>query len=146
MNKSPNSGRIKVGLKNRDHLELIWNTPQEVLTEIQGLGCHEFLKLLSQWRTHLQKPLNQIPLPSGEDHGSMLLREALLRAQGKWHPPYQEEELCHCRAVPYKEVDAAIVAGCHSVEAVALETSAGTACGTCRDDTFKTIEFRKKPA
>lgn len=79
---------------------------------------------------------------NGVDHAAILLRELVLRAAGRFKLPYQEPELCHCRAVPTEVVDRAIISGCHSIESVARITSAGTSCGTCKPDTEKLIAYR----
>lgn len=81
----------------------------------------------------------------GKDHVSILLRELVLKLQNRFCLPYQEAELCHCRAVPTAVVDRAIVGGCHSTMAVARTTSAGTSCGTCKLDTELLLAFRLKP-
>lgn len=78
----------------------------------------------------------------GSDHAAILIRELILRATNQFRLPYGEAELCHCRAVPVEVVDRAIVSGCHTVEAVARSTSAGTSCGTCKPDTERLIAYR----
>ena len=78
----------------------------------------------------------------GKDHVSILLRELVLKLQDRFHLPYQDAELCHCRAVPTDVVDRAIIGGCHTPQAVARTTSAGTSCGTCRPDTELLIAYR----
>lgn len=78
----------------------------------------------------------------GKDHVSILLRELVLKLQNRFQLPYQEAELCHCRAVPTAVVDRAIVGGCHSTLSVARTTSAGTSCGTCKLDTELLIAYR----
>ena len=40
--------------------------------------------------------------------------------------------LCICKVVTDKQVDAAIQAGAHTVEAVGAATGAGTECGCCQ--------------
>ncbi|MBK7892474.1 MAG: (2Fe-2S)-binding protein [Bdellovibrionales bacterium] len=79
---------------------------------------------------------------NGVDHAAILLRELVLRGAGRFQLPYQEPELCHCRAVPTEVVDRAIISGCHSIESVARITSAGTSCGTCKPDTEKLMAYR----
>jgi len=113
-----------------------------VSASLSGVGCLGLLKLLKDWRPKLKGALDKLPLPEGEGHAAVLLREVLLKAQGQWHFPYQEDELCHCRAIPAKKVDQAICAGFHTIEAVGDETSAGTACGSCQPDIKKVLEYR----
>ncbi|MCB0386481.1 MAG: (2Fe-2S)-binding protein, partial [Bdellovibrionales bacterium] len=86
--------------------------------------------------------IGQIPLPEGSSTGAMLLREVILKAQGKWQYPYEHEELCHCRVVATSKVDAAILTGAHDPRDVSKQTSASTACGTCRPDVEAIIAYR----
>jgi bacterioferritin-associated ferredoxin len=110
--------------------------------KLRALGCPELLKTVSEWRPKLKGPPKEWPLPQGNSHPEILLREAILKARGEWQLPYQDEELCHCRVVPTAKVDAAIVTGAHSVSEVSRRTSAGTSCGTCQPDIKKMIEYR----
>jgi len=109
---------------------------------VSALGPWSFLQKIAELRANLKGPLKSVPVPIGSDLGDLLIREALLRLRGEWSPPYQEEELCHCRAVPTATVDLAIVAGCHSPRKVSAETSASTACGTCRPNVEAMINYR----
>lgn len=138
--------RVDVALVSRDRLTLILELVQGRIVKAQlvGTGCLEFLELLAAWRPKLTGDLAQLPLPAGSGHAALLLREAILKAQGRWDFPYREVELCHCRAVPTAKVDAAIVGGCHTVEAVKSATSASTSCGTCRTDIEAILAYRLK--
>ncbi|MES2963602.1 MAG: (2Fe-2S)-binding protein [Bdellovibrionota bacterium] len=135
---------IEVSLPARDRLTLELEVDRDEVKRAQlvVVGCTEILKLAQEWRPKLKGPLAQIPLPEGTGHAVLMLREAILKARGEWKFPYTDEELCHCRAVATSKVDAAIVGGCHSMQAVAQETSAGTSCGTCRVDTDAIIKYR----
>lgn len=142
--QSARSINVEVTLPARDRLtlELVVEREAVVKASLTVLGCMEILKLAQEWRPKLKGPLAALPLPEGDGHAALMLREAILKAKGEWKFPYPEEELCHCRAVPTSKVDAAIVGGCHSMQAVAQETSAGTSCGTCRVDTDAIIKYR----
>jgi bacterioferritin-associated ferredoxin len=133
-----------VSLPGRDELTLDLDVVKGEIAQarLSGRGCPEFLKLMQAWRPKLTGALADVPLPEGNTHSEILLREALLKARGEWDFPYKDEELCHCRAVATAKVDAAIVGGCHSVRAVARETSAGTSCGSCRPDTEAILDYR----
>jgi bacterioferritin-associated ferredoxin len=147
LKNAPESIEVEVTLHGRDRLVLSLQVNEGVVVDAQlrGSGCTAFLSLLKTWRSQFQGVLKDLPTPQGIDHSSMLLREAILRAQGTWelNYPYKEDELCHCRAVPTKKVDAAIVGGCLTGAMVSRETSAGTSCGACRTDTDKIISYRK---
>jgi bacterioferritin-associated ferredoxin len=113
-----------------------------VAAKLTGRGCLPFLELLVTWRPKLKGSLDALQIPDGDGHSAILLREAILKVQGRWFFPYGEEELCHCRAIPTAKVDAAIVGGCKNVKSVSRETSAGTSCGTCRTDIEAIIKYR----
>jgi bacterioferritin-associated ferredoxin len=136
---------LEVHLAMRDHMSLSLEVDAAgmiIQSRLSGSGCPDLLEALRKWRPLMQGELTKIPLPKGAGHVDVLLRELLLKATGQWSYPYQEEELCHCRAVALKTVDDSIVGGCHTVEAVARATSAGTSCGTCRTDTKRIIDYR----
>lgn len=127
--------------------------------EFEASGCTKFLSLLGELKTQIlnlpvadrmllgapEKLIDVLSIVSDRDHSSILLRELILRLRQEFKLPYDETELCHCRAVPTAVVDRAIVSGAHTVQAVARVTSAGTSCGTCKPDTEKLIEYRLRP-
>lgn len=133
---------VALPLRDRVSLSLEVEGGQIRSSRLHGVGCTEFLKLLRDWRPKLTGELDAVPLPPGESHAAILLRELILKAQGKWDFPYKEEELCHCRAVLTSVVDAAIVGGCKTSAAVSRETSASTSCGTCRPDVEAILKYR----
>lgn len=134
---------------------------ESTLIDVQfvATGCQRFLEQLSSLRSLIlalptaDRNFSQPSLKlaqvfstlNRQDHSSILVRELILRLRGQFQLPYQESELCHCRAVPTEVVDRAIVAGSHTVQAVARVTSAGTSCGTCKPDTELLIEYRLRP-
>ena len=143
----PSQIDIDVELAGRDRLSLQLNLSPAghiLHARLTGSGCPDLLQQMVQMRSHLQcpMPLAEIRLPIGTSHSVLLMRELILRAKGDWDPPFQERELCHCRAVSTAKVDRAIVCGSHSISAIARETSAGTSCGTCRIDSEALISFR----
>lgn len=135
---------VELPARDRLSLELVVDRGEVTGAKLAVVGCMEILKLAADWRPKLKGPLASLPLPTGSGHAALMLREALLKAKGEWNFPYPEAELCHCRAVPTAKVDAAIVGGCHTIQSVAQETSAGTSCGTCRVDTDAIIKYRLK--
>lgn len=138
--------RLQVDLRGRDRFEVDFSfddsgSPKGIrLVSVSGCSALETklrsvienINALQKWPESLE----------GRDHASILVRELLMRAMGKFERPYAEAELCHCRAVPTDIVDRAIVGGCHTTGMVARMTSAGTSCGTCKPDTEKLIAFR----
>lgn len=163
--------KVQVELLGRDRVAsefLIQDpgTPQAMVADLKldASGCSLFIDRLAQFRTdllslsvsdriHLLDSSAQ-PISAtlkdfyrrldGSDHVSILLRELILKLQNRFQLPYQEAELCHCRAVPTDVVDRAIVGGCHTTNSVARATSAGTSCGTCKPDTDSLISYRLK--
>lgn len=139
---------IEVQLSGRDSIQLDLTLVDGLIADFRlaGIGCPELLKLLTDWRVRLKPCLRgaiwDLPIPEGVSHVDMLLREAILKAQGRWSFPYGEEELCHCRGVATEKVDEAVIGGCHTVAEVSRQTSAGTSCGTCQPDIEAVIRFR----
>lgn len=108
-----------------------------------GVFCSACAKLVSELRKAGEDP-QAWPLPVGTDHSSMLVRELILRARGNWSYPFQDHEICHCRAIPVLAVDQAILSGAQSAEEVSLLTTASTACGTCRPDVLAILSYRQQ--
>ncbi len=136
---------IVVGLAGRDHLQLNLQVDAHGLithAQLRGLGCPELMRLVAQWRPRLTGQLHEIATPEGEGHADLLMRELIWRAQGKWAPPYRDEEICHCRSIATHSVDEAIVAGAHTPQEVSRQTSASTGCGTCRPNVEEMIAYR----
>jgi bacterioferritin-associated ferredoxin len=130
---------IRVEIPGQDWLELHLEGPVPVL---KGRGCFAFETTLQYYRALLTKPFQDWPMPSGTSHVDLLFQELILKARGEFAFPYPHEELCHCRGIATTVVDRAIVRGAHTPEKVSRLTSASTACGTCRSDVQKLIDFR----
>ena len=137
---------IKVTIEGQDELTLSYelNDKREVVSaKLSVIGCPTMMELVKKWRPLLNGGVDAIPLPRETHHSAMLLRQLILELQGKWDFPYKEFELCHCRAIPTKKVDDAIICGAKTVRDVSRKTSAGTACGTCRPDIEKVLKYRQ---
>lgn len=130
-------GREEVSL----YLE-IDNDENITSAKLTGVGSSQFLKLLKAVRLSIKGKLKDIILPEGSTSEALCLREVILKAKGEWQFPYLEEELCHCRGVLTAVVDGAICAGAHTSRKVSEQTSASTACGTCRPDVEAIIQYR----
>ncbi len=128
---------LKISFKNEDYLTYENG-------KISASGCHDFLSSLKAMIKKNGADVSTWTLQGGTDHSSLLINEFILRVKNQWNYPYNDTELCHCRAVPTEKVDAAIVSGAHTTESISRRTSAGTACGTCRTDTIKILDFRLK--
>lgn len=138
--------KIKVELEGRDYIEVECEGDDlrapGAVKKVSMLGCTEFIEMMQKMRKHFGNDVSQWPLPEGQDHSSLLLKEMILKLRGEWNFPYDEDELCHCRTVPTHTVDQAIIAGAHTPEIVTRQTSASTACGTCRPNVQKMIDYR----
>ncbi|MCB0394230.1 MAG: (2Fe-2S)-binding protein [Bdellovibrionales bacterium] len=110
----------------------------------RGNGCISVLNAVKMARSKLNGAPKDWTLPEGQDHGSLLLREVIMKARGEWKFPYDESELCHCRMVPTAVVDRCIQQGVQNVADVSRKTNAGTGCGTCRPNIQEIIDFRYK--
>lgn len=135
--------RIEVGIRGRDQLslDLEIQNGKIAMAQLTAIGCLPLLTLIENWRPRLNGELKTIEVPKGTSHQELLLKELLLRAKGEWVLPYDDDELCHCRAIPTRNVCEAIITGCHTPADVSRETSASTACGTCRPDVESLIKY-----
>lgn len=136
---------VQVRFLGRDQIDVEFELEAQIVKEIKITkmsGCSEFERAARMFVEKINRDRSWPTDWSGVDHASILLRELVLRAAGRFQLPYKEPELCHCRAVPTDVVDRAIISGCHSIESVARSTSAGTSCGTCKPDTEKLIAYR----
>ena len=139
--------KLEVSLPGREQmcLEVALSADGTIQSaQLQGVGGPLFLRRLSDFRAQLKGSIHRLELPTDHDVASLMFSELILRARGEFHYPYLEEELCHCRAVPTKIVDCAILSGAHTPERVSRLTSASTACGTCRPDVQNILKFRLK--
>ena len=110
---------------------------------LSGVGGPDLLQHLKSLREQLGQPIEQWTVPEGAGLADMLVREVILKAQGKWAFPFCESELCHCRGISTAVVDSAVLTGAHDPRIVSEQTSASTACGTCRPDVEAIIKYRK---
>ena len=143
----PKEVSARASFLNRDQFELKLKLhgPKILSAEISAIACPECLKEIQNLKQSLQTYKNdfsKLPLPEGDHHSAMLLREVLLKLRNEWAFPYKEEELCHCRNVTTQTVDACIMGGTFSVSEIGEKTMAGTACGTCRPVSQMLIDYR----
>ena len=134
----------QIVLKGREMMSIsleLSDASEIISAKLFGIGGPDFLRQLKNWRKELKGPLQKISLPTGRSVGELMYKQLLLRARGEWDYPYKEAELCHCRAVPTEVVDAAILVGAHTANQVSRDTSASTACGTCRPDVEAILKF-----
>lgn len=138
--------KIKVELDGRDYIEVDTegetpSAPGRVL-HVSHVGCTEFMDMMKKMRRSFGADISKWPLPEGQDHSSLLLREMVLRLRGEWQPVNAEEEVCHCRNISAHTIDQAIIAGARTPEVVTRQTSASAQCGTCRPEVHKMIQYR----
>lgn len=138
--------KIRVELDGRDFIEVECEGEEPSnpgpIKNVSILGCAEFMDMMQKMRKAFGPDIAKWPLPQGEDHSSLLLKEMILRLRGEWVFPYGEDEVCHCRNISTHTIDQAVIAGAHSAEVVTRQTSASTACGTCRPEVQKIIDYR----
>lgn len=130
---------IRVELKSRDEIKVLSENP----LRLKVVGCEDLLQALRDYRKLYGDEVKLWPLPSGQQHQDILIRELILKLNGKWEYPYLQEELCHCRMVKTDFVDQAIIAGAHDLDIIRRQTSACTACGTCQPEIEKILKYRK---
>jgi bacterioferritin-associated ferredoxin len=112
-------------------------------SEWRVTGSLEMIEEAQNLKNKMKGPLASAPLPEGFSFQKLLLKELLLKAREEW-PGEDEQELCHCRNVPQKIVERAILLGAHSVEKVRQRTSANTGCGTCLPDVERLLKLYLK--
>lgn len=132
-----NSLNIKLSGQDSVQINLVNNKHQ-----VTFKGCHEFTEIMLSFKRNFGVDIARWPLPKGNSHSEMLIRELILKLQGKWQFPYVDQELCHCRHVSTSIVDEAIINGAHTSELASLWTGCSTACGTCRADVETIIKYR----
>ncbi|MES3038611.1 MAG: (2Fe-2S)-binding protein [Bdellovibrionota bacterium] len=131
---------VRVELDGQD--ELVFEAKADGKFRISVIGCSHLMEKVKTLRSKNGTDPRKWEVPNGDHHSDLLLREFILRCQGKWQFPYAHDEVCHCRMISTKIVDQAIIRGAHTPEAVSLQTSASTACGTCRPEVYKIINYR----
>jgi bacterioferritin-associated ferredoxin len=115
---------------------------------VEARGSLRLLDEAQRLRSLLPKdprtwPVPELPDSQVQDPVILLVRELILKLQNKWTFPFEDRELCHCRAIPTTHVDSAIVATACTVDRVTRLTNAGSACGTCKPDIEKIIHYRR---
>ena len=73
-------------------------------------------------------------------HGDLRKRFALVAGRPGVGRPDPGATVCSCFSVGVNQIVAAVRDGCHSVEAVGKEVSAGTNCGSCRSEIGRIID------
>ncbi|MBX4870722.1 nitrate reductase [Rhizobium bangladeshense] len=73
-------------------------------------------------------------------HGDLRKRFALVAGRPGAGRADPGATVCSCFSVGVNQIAAAVRGGCHSVEAVGKETSAGTNCGSCRSEIGRIID------
>lgn len=132
--------QIEISIKGRECLKMEWSEG-DVKPSFEAIGGLQFLRSLQAWAATASGSPSGWPLPQGTSTADLVLREAVLRFRGQWSLPYDEIELCHCRAVSREGVENAIRCGAHTTEMVSRWTAASTACGTCRPDSQSLIDY-----
>tara|TARA_B100001248_G_C27396310_1_gene465832 strand:+ start:106 stop:504 length:399 start_codon:yes stop_codon:yes gene_type:complete len=111
---------------------------------LSASGCHPLEEAVSRIGKVPYHQVDQVIQGLGHEHQDILIKEALLKATDNWQFPYTEEELCHCRMIPAKVVDEAIIGGLHTAQEVGRFCSAGITCGNCGPDVQAIIDYRLK--
>lgn len=137
--------KFTVELQARDRIEVEIADDASVPSQVLATACTECLELLCGYQK-MHGDFREWPIPTGSSHSEMLLRELLMRSRGQWAPSFTEAEICHCRIVPTRDVEQAILAGAHSLEKLQRWTGASTGCGTCAVDVNGLLEYHLSPS
>ncbi|MFK8139066.1 MAG: (2Fe-2S)-binding protein [Bdellovibrionales bacterium] len=129
--------KVKVGIHDRDFVTL---SKEDGKWSYSAKGCLNFLKAILEL-SEKSYDFNSISWDQHSPHVRLLMKELQLKLADQWELPYEEVELCHCRAVITEAVVDSIQSGADTVERVGLLCTAGTSCGSCKPDTESLLEF-----
>lgn len=131
---------IVAEILGRDRLEVTNLNPFQMTV----IGCEKLFEDLKILKTQHGADLSKWPLPQEKTHTHLLIKELILKLKGQWKHVYEHDEVCHCRNVSLESVEQALFLGAQTSEMISKWTMSSTACGTCRPDVEKIIEFRLK--
>jgi len=130
---------MKISWRNSDFIEIDLKAGK---VNLEVNGCQPLHDLANKINGISESEIDAYIAKLGLEHQELLMKEALLRLQGKWKFPYTEEELCHCRMIPTKVVDEAVIGGLRTPEEIGRFCSAGITCGNCGTDIAAIISCR----
>lgn len=142
MSRANEKIKYSVEMPGQDRIEVMVDPAAKSEPTVRFRGCSAMMDLMQGMRKNFGVNPAKWPIPEGHSHAEMLLRELVLKLRGEWFLAYKEDEVCHCRKVSTEIVDRAILAGAHTPQVVSRQTSASTACGTCRPNVQKMIDHR----
>ncbi|HRO68584.1 MAG TPA: nitrite reductase, partial [Pseudobdellovibrionaceae bacterium] len=82
-----------VEMQGRDRIEV---SGEGVDRRVRFVGCAKLTAFLEGQRQAHGKDPEKWPLPEGRGHHELLVKELILKLQGRWNHPYPHEEVCHC--------------------------------------------------
>jgi bacterioferritin-associated ferredoxin len=132
--------KVIAELPGQDYLE----SDSENSTFIKHVACPETRALITEFQTQHGKDLKAWPLPAGDSHSVLLLRELIEKVQGTWKPPFQDEEICHCRNINAKKIDQCVVMGAKNIAQLKRMSNAAASCGTCEPQVEEILHFRRQ--
>lgn len=133
------NNNIDINIPGKDFVQIEFNQNKG---RIQFKACHQFTSTMMTFKKNFGVNVSTWPLPQGNSHSEIIIREMILKLQGKWDYPYKDEELCHCRHVNTQIVDEAVINGAHTSDLASQWTGCSTACGTCKPEVEKIINCR----
>lgn len=134
-----NTNIIEIGNSQQDQITI---QAKDNGFHISFVGCVEFSEIMFKFKKNFGPDIKKWPLPQGHSHSELIIKELILKLTNKWDYPYKDSEICHCRHVPTSVVDNAIIQGAHTLDLASQWTGCSTACGTCKPDVEKIIQFR----
>lgn len=129
----------KIKLQFCDEVHLKFGNQKVILQKT--IVCSKVKNLLQQLLDQYGEDLSKWPIPNGTDHSHLWIKKVILSAQGQWKLPYQQTEICHCRAVSTETVEDAVMLGAHDMKTISRWTSASTSCGTCQPDVESVLKY-----
>lgn len=125
---------LTLTLNNQGHIEK---------SQWSVTGSLELVAAAQKFKAQIYGDPAALTLPQGTAFADLLLKELVLRIKGEW-PDGEGVELCHCRNIPQKIVERAILLGADTVEKVRQRTSANTGCGTCLPEVERLLKLYLK--
>lgn len=132
-------------------VELQKTTSMVTAAVVQTNGCPDLLAEAETLRLLFAEPisieciLKKYPRRQGKgsSHARFLASEALYRALGLWQPEVTANKVvCPCLKMKAKEIDAAIVAGDHCLQAIKRRLVSGGKCTRCHGRLHQLLDYR----
>lgn len=145
----PGYDRVRLRLSDEGILEAYHLEVSRFSLKIFKQALQKAGEKLALWEPSMVDTLIKEEVKKGHEEAlvvqrtRLLFHELILKAQGAWNIPYQQEIVCDCRQVSGERINHALAAGAADLAAVSLWTTACTSCTTCKNKIDELIQWRK---